>query len=401
MGDFMVVVEDNQIELGQLKQELKLLEEHELALYHLVSLYECLSSHCGKDDCEFGNAIVKQVIKDMEDAYFSSFYKTEDTLSELIESLFWKYYSLCRKYKNSEEAMCLINEFHFSYKEIFDEAIVKYRNVKKSDFVGSLLFHSTNWLTEFFISDIPIDIRVEMLCDSLKSLINQKSFHYIYPVLKLEACDTAGIDSTIINQKKDELLQAFVDGKDNLYFLFMLLLENDCYGVINLLQDNVFDFNQFYWNYNSADSVFHGAMISTVGAMCCDFNHNRLSDFKKLYKSDSYLKVDDTARYYNDLMILEYLREEDLAAFISLENFPLCVDRINKLARRVLDKQIEMDRADNGFRNIIKSILIRKVRNCKGKSDIDYVTMFMEKSFFKKDKEKPFSQKKIGSGMFS
>lgn len=403
----MAVEVKKQTKLEEFQEEIRLFRKYEEVVYHMIVLYEYLLNPYDMHS-ELGNDLIMQVIHDMEEATVLIPYKGDINVTDIIEEVIGRHYSLVCKYNDFEECRDLASQVRITHKDYFKSLLVRNQNMNNEqlksrkfrykpkpsfNLIHEVLVRSTSWATHFLVSDISLDIRLEMFNDILKDFISQDKYYYVVKFLKFEDYNYSGMDSKLMKEKWRELLNAFTRDNDKFRYFFESLLEHERYDIINELQDDVFDFNSFYWSYNFSGSDFNGIMISTVGAMCSDPEYNKLEYFKKLYQSDSYLQVDENARYGNDLMILEFLQEEDLVEFIGLSNFELEGIKIDRLAKRILDKQIEFNRNDFDLRNSIRIALVRKMKNKKNKYKFDYATMFMEKSDFEKGIDKTLEEK--------
>lgn len=370
---------NKQNKLDAFKEEVRIFRKYEQAIYDLLSLYEYLLNPYDMHT-QIGNTLIKKVINTLEDPEIKINYKDDKNINEIVETVFYGHYNIFYKHIDIPECKDSVKCFKIKdeYANKFKEFLNKKGNYPKFNLMNEILMRSTNWVFQFLISNIELETRVEMFNDIIDILIKQKNYTTLCKMLNFEIYDS--LDRKMLEKAKSEILNSFNNNQEILRYLLETLLQDNRFDIIESLQDKVLNFNEIYWEYKSDDYDLDGMMISTVGTLCCDDgyeNNNSLNKFKLLYESASYLKVDKTARYNNDILILSHLREEDLVDFVELSNFELDEFKISMLAKRISDKYDSKQIQDINLRNKINRAIIKKTKN---EEEVNYAKIFMKES---------------------
>lgn len=360
-------------DLDNLEEDLRIFRKNETAVYDMISLYEFLSSN--KDSYNLiGITLVERVIKNLEDHDVIIPYKAESIL-ELLILLYNQYQQIIRKYQSKKgKEKDYLKDFGNSYR--YKEKIIRddlkripYNGVNTEfNIIQKLLFTTPQLIYKFLVSELPLDIRLEMLIEILS--IKQDKSKYLF----LDH-DKETYLSTEEMKKFYKKIQELLEKMSNIKYrtsqieeLYQNFLNSDEEEMVSL-QNFGLNLNKYYWIYSSPqDDKLNGTKLSAVSYICA--RKGTPPSFKRLYEDKSYLTVPKKIRENNDFFILNTIHLLYIPSVINLSHFVVTEEKIGFLTNRIVKelKSIDMtkEQTKKNYRKIIQEIakaLINKVKN--------------------------------------
>lgn len=375
----------------EFQDKIRIFKKNEEAVLDILALYQFMITN-GDMQSLVGVNLAEKVIADLENPEVDISYKGESG---------WDFYCTLndRRFKLEEEYQkyeeCSDLKIQNSYKKsycfhnLFNNS--NYEKMRKAKFnlIYELFMRSPDLANEFLISDISLDIRLEMFVDLLRKACDNPRMMKV--LFKFNSNDLSRTSIEKIEEKKQELLGAFRNGKCASYnvdeFLMDVIRENK-FDLINSLQkSDLFDFNPIYGKFVSdSDSELDGKVISTVAIICNYDSKRRLDSFRDLYQSSGYNEIPESIRDNNDVLILKILKYFDLSDFVRLPNFRITETKLEIIIKRVREYYEATGSYSDYDRKQIIDAIIRKSKNRKElKQALQYVKRFEEETNFEKE----------------
>lgn len=387
MGDSMERLEKNS-DLNNLEEDLKKLEKNEKAVYDLISLYEYLSLN---KNCYnlVGINLVERVIQNLEDPDVIIPYKSNSILNLLI-TLYNQYQNIIVKYQNNKREQNdafkkIRNSYRYKEKIIRDD-LKKMNLNEKTEFniIQEILSISPQLIYKFLVSEIPLDLRLEIFIDVLSATQDKNEYLYLDST---KAIYLSTEELKKFYKKIRELLKKMSNLKNRtnqIEELYQRFLNSDEKEMI-LLQNFGLNLNKYYWTYHSGENErLRCVKLSSVSYIF--EKKGTLHSFKRLYEDKSYLTVPKKVRENNDFFILNTLNLLYIPVLINLYHFVVTKEKIVFLTIRIKKEleslNLEEEQTKNNYKKVVNEIakaLINKVKNTKEYEEIsEYVKLFME-----------------------